>query len=268
MTPNMKYSYFCDSHCHLASEPFEGDLQETLERAESAGVQSFVTIGAGEEFIGNEKAVELSNRYENIYATLGIHPHDAKIWSQKTWDALKEFTVPTNKMKKIVAWGEIGLDYHYMNSEKDVQIRAFVEQIHIAYELNLPIVIHTREAEEDTLKFFRLHENKIHRMDIHCFSGSQDFAEALETMGAYLGIGGVLTFNSAKNIRKSVSNYPTSRLLLETDCPYLAPVPHRGQRNEPGYIPAIAKKLAELKEMTVDEIAKITTQNACEFFGI
>ena len=254
---------FIDTHCHLTDKAFEDDFRETLNRAVLAGVEHFVLIGSGDEMTGNDKVISLCQKYENMFASLGIHPHDAKISNSQNLESLKKL-----KNEKVLAWGEIGLDYHYMNSEKELQIRAFIDQIHLAFELDLPIVIHTREAELDTLSTLKEYKDKIHKMVIHCFTGDSHFSEELKPLGAYLGIGGILTFKNAEPIRKAIKDYPMDRLLLETDSPYLAPDPHRGKRNEPSFLPHIAHKLAELKSHSVDEIARVTSQNAKDFFKL
>jgi len=259
---------YWDTHTHLATEAFDGDRPDALERARAAGVQYLIAIGAGEGLKSNRQALDLAQNEEGIFATLGLHPHDASLWNSEFADEIISLSREAEKSQKIIAWGEIGLDYHYHYAPPEKQKQAFEEQIQIAWELNLPLVIHTREAEEDTLAILHAHQKRIHAVEIHCFSGTSNFAQELQKMAAYIGVGGIVTFKQSEKLRQTVSQYPMDKILLETDCPYLAPVPFRGKRNEPAYIPLIAAKLAELQNIDVDRVAQTTQLNAQNFFPL
>lgn len=255
-----------DTHTHLGSDAFESDVDQVLERARVAGVTHFVMIGAGDGLTGNERALSLASRTQQI-ATLGIHPHDAGAATDDTWIQLRSLfqSAPAQTVR---AWGEIGLDYHYMHAPKEVQVRVFQEQLAIAFDLNLPIVIHTREAEEDTLAILEQEKKRIHAAVVHCFTGTPQFAAGIERLGHWIGLGGVLTFKNAEPLRAIAARFPMDRILLETDCPYLAPVPYRGKRNEPSFLPAVVSTLATCQNNSAEECASRTTQNAFRFFGI
>jgi len=254
-----------DTHTHLATAAFSADLDAVYERAFAAGVTRQIAIGASEGLASNSAALQLAKSRPSTFATLGIHPHEAGIFTDAIAQQLIEWAKHDTKIR---AWGEIGLDYHYMHSEKSVQVRAFEAQLEIAQQLNLPVVIHTREAEEDTLRILQAWHSKIGGIDIHCFTGTGDFAEALKPLGCFVGVGGILTFKAAEDLRATVAKFPLEKILLETDCPYLAPLPHRGKRNEPGFLLGIAQRLADLKALSVVEIAQITSQNAVSFFAL
>lgn len=254
-----------DTHTHLATPAFSDDLEAVYERAFAAGVTKQIAIGASDGLASNEAAWRLAQQRPSTYATLGIHPHEAALFSDTVAQQLVDWAKAEAKVR---AWGEIGLDYHYMHSEKTVQIKAFEAQLEIACQLQLPVVIHTREAETDTLRILQAWHARLPAIDVHCFTGTQDFAAALKPLGCFMGVGGILTFKAAEALRQTVADFPLEKMLLETDCPYLAPLPHRGKRNEPGFLPGIAQKLADVKGLSLAEIARITHQNAVSFFGL
>jgi TatD DNase family protein len=246
---------FTDSHCHLDDARFAEDLTEVLDRAATAGVTRILTIGTGDGPPELDRAVRLADRYEQIYATIGVHPHDAAKVTDETLGTLRTLA----KQPKVVAFGEIGLDYHYDFSPREVQREVFISQLRLAKDLRLPVTIHTREAWEDTMSILREHWTGNGVM--HCFTGDPAQAEEALAMNFHLSYGGVLTFKTAENVRKSARITPDDRLLIETDAPYLAPIPHRGKRNEPALMIETARKLAEVRETTQEHIAAITTAN-------
>jgi len=217
-----------------------------------------LAIGAGNGPPDLEAGIRLADTCADLYATVGVHPHDARKATAQTWDRMRELLAHP----KVVALGEIGLDYHYDHSPRDVQRRVFAEQLRIAREARKPVIIHTREAWEDTFRLIEEHWAATRLGGImHCFSGSPREAEQALGMGLHLGCGGVITFPKADRVRDAARMAPPERLLLETDAPYLAPVPHRGRRNEPAFILEIAKKMAEIRGETPEAVAAATTAN-------
>jgi TatD DNase family protein len=250
-----------DSHAHLEMKEFDSDREEVIRRAGSEGVDYIVTVGTNLKL--SLKATTLADKYENIYATIGIHPHDVVKTNNKTLDDLKELF---NTRKKIVAYGEIGLDFFRNISSQEKQLELFGLQLELAKELNLPVVIHNREAHKQTLETIKA--SSVRRGVFHCFSGDYNMARKCIELGFYISIPGVVTFDKAKTIQDVVGRVPLSSLLLETDAPYLAPVPHRGIRNEPSFIVHTAKKVAEIKQIPWEEVAQETSTNAINLFGI
>jgi len=240
-----------DSHCHLDDEKFDSDREQVMERALAAGVEMMMAIGTGSEL---DVAIRQAERYPFIYATIGVHPHDAAKATEETFAQLRDLA----SHPKVLAVGEIGLDYHYDFSPREVQHSVFERQFEIAAEFGKPIVIHTREAWEDTLaRVTALPNGGI----MHCFTGDRGQAEQALERGFHLSFGGVLTFPKAEELREAARIVPEERLLVETDCPYLAPVPHRGKRNEPAFVVDTARRLAEVRGTTVEAIAEVTTRN-------
>lgn len=244
-----------DSHCHLDDSKFDADREQAIERALAAGVERMMAIGTGDGPPDLETAVRQADRYPFIYATIGVHPHDAAKASAETFVKLRDLT----SHPKVLAIGEIGLDYHYDFSPRDVQRHVFATQIEIAAESGKPIVIHTREAWEDTLHMLR--ERWRGAGIMHCFTGDEQQAREALDLGFHLSFGGVLTFPKADAVRQAARITPLDRLLVETDCPYLAPVPHRGKRNEPAFVVETVRRLAEVRGCTPSEIAEATTVN-------
>lgn len=252
-----------DSHAHLEREEFKDDLEEAIKRASDASVEYI--ISAGSDLDSSRKAVDLSKRFDQIYPAVGIHPHEAKSVNTDTLDCLKGLVQANNK---VVAWGEIGLDYHYDNSPRDIQRSIFRKQIRVARSLRLPIIIHTREAKEDTLTILK--EEDAHDVGgvLHCFSGDLEMARRAIDMGFFISFSGVITFPNVRNLTEIAKEIPIERILIETDSPYLAPVPHRGKRNEPSYVKNVAERLAEIKGLSFDDISRITSFNTKTLFGI
>jgi TatD DNase family protein len=247
-----------DSHCHLDSEQFNGDREAVIERALAAGVETMVAIGSGDGPPDLEAGIRLADRYPFIYATVGVHPHDAANATAESYRHLSELTMHT----KVIAIGEIGLDYHYDHSPRDVQKEVFIEQMRIASDARKPIVIHTRSAWEDTISLLREHWAPSGLGGIiHCFSEGPREAEQALAIGFHISFAGIVTFPKATAIQEAARITPADRLLIETDAPFLAPVPKRGKRNEPAYVVETARKLAELRGVTADEIAAVTADN-------
>jgi TatD DNase family protein len=244
-----------DSHCHLDDAQFDADREDAIARARAAGVTTMLAIGTGSGPPDLEAAVRLAECYEGFYATIGVHPHDAAKAAEETFVRLAELAAHP----KVVAIGEIGLDYHYDFSPRDVQRRVFARQLELAAVAGIPVAIHTREAWDDTIDILRAHG--IGAGIMHCFTGDARQAEQALALGFHLAFGGVLTFPKAENVRQAARITPDDRLLLETDCPYLAPVPYRGKRNEPAFLPEIARRLAEVRSTTLESVARLTSAN-------
>jgi TatD DNase family protein len=252
-----------DSHCHLDNPQFDPDREAVIERALEAGVEHMIAIGTGSGPPDLEAGIRLADRYPAFYATVGVHPHDAAKATPGTFRHLAGLLTHP----KVVALGEIGLDYHYDYSPREVQRTAFLEQMQIARDANKPIVIHTREAWDDTIALLR--EHWAPRPGImHCFSGNPEQARQALELGFYLSFGGIVTFPKAVDIQESASETPADRLLIETDAPYLAPVPKRGKRNEPAFIVETARKLADLRGESPDAIASTTAKNLCDLLHL
>jgi TatD DNase family protein len=243
-----------DSHCHLDDPKFDEDREQAIERARAAGVERMLAIGTGNGPPDLEVAIRLAGRYPFIYATIGVHPHDAAKATEETFARLRALAAHP----KVLAIGEIGLDYHYDFSPRPVQREVFARQLALAAEAGKPISIHTREAWEDTLAEVT---NLPHGGIMHCFTGDAAQARQALDRGFHLAFGGVLTFPKGDAVREAARLTPSDRLLLETDCPYLAPVPHRGKRNEPAFLLETARRLAEVRGCAVEEIAEATTRN-------
>jgi len=249
-----------DSHAHLEMKDFDCDREEVIKRARQAGVDFIVTVGTNLAL--SKKAIALAEKYENIYATVGVHPHDVAKTDKSFYEAFKELA----HKPKVVAYGEIGLDFFRNISPQEKQLDLFGRQLELANELKLPVIIHDRDAHEQTLKMVRA--SSIRCGVFHCFSGDYDMAKQCIDLGFYISVPGVVTFDKAKTIQNVARHVPLSSLLLETDAPYLAPIPHRGKRNEPSFIIQTAKKVAELKGLSLEEVADATTKNAKSLFHI
>jgi TatD DNase family protein len=244
-----------DSHCHLDDKQFDPDRDEVIARAREAGVERMMAIGTGDGPPDLEAALRLARRHDFIYATVGVHPHDAAKATPETFAAMEALAAET----KVLAIGEIGLDYHHDFSPRDVQREVFIRQLKLAGRAGKPIVIHTREAWHDTLLVLREHWSG--DGIIHCFSGGPEEARQALDLGFYLSFGGVLTFPKADALRDAARLAPEDRLLVETDAPYLAPVPKRGKRNEPAFMVETARRLAEVRGVAPERIAEVTTEN-------
>jgi TatD DNase family protein len=244
-----------DSHCHLDDPKFDNDREQVIERARAAGVERMIAIGTGNGPPDLEAGLRLAQQYPFIYASVGVHPHDAAKATPETFARLQELLTDA----KVLAAGEIGLDYHYDFSPRDVQREVFLQQLELAGRAGKPVVIHTREAWQDTLDMLRRHWSGGGIM--HCFTGGPDEARECLDLGFHLSFGGVLTFPKADALREAACFSPEDRLLLETDAPYLAPVPNRGKRNEPAFVVDTLRRLAELRGAASDAMAAVTTSN-------
>lgn len=249
-----------DTHAHLNDERFDEDRESLISSFKENGISYACEIGFDLE--SSRKALELSEKYDFIYAVVGVHPHDS---SKLTDDGISELENLLSH-KKAVALGEIGLDYYYDNSERDVQKHWFTAQTELAKSLNCPISVHTRDAMEDTLNILKAHGGG--DGIIHCYSGSVESAKILLNMGYYISFAGPVTFKNASTALDVIRYVPKDRMLIETDSPYLAPVPYRGKRNCPLYVAEVAKKIAEIKGMEFEEVAEITTANAKKVYRI
>jgi len=265
----LKDAELFDTHAHLNFKPLAGDLDNVIGRARDNGVTRIVAIGAGDGLGSNDEALKIARSHRNIRATVGLHPHDASELDERGLDKLAK----TACNPEVVGWGEIGLDFHHDRSPRDVQKKAFIMQLEKAKELGLPVIIHDREAHAEVAeileKYFppRKSGSKIAGI-MHCFSGDAALARRMVEMGFLISISGVVTFRNAKNIIEVVRRLPVEKMVLETDCPFLAPEPYRGKTNEPAHVIYTAKKVAELKELALEDVARVTTSNAMECFGV
>jgi TatD DNase family protein len=246
-----------DSHCHLDSDQFDEDREAVIERALAVGIQHMVAIGTGNGPPDLEAGIRLADKYEAFYATIAVHPHDASKATPETFKALADLV----QHPKVIAIGEMGLDYHYDFSPRETQRAVFIEQMQIAAGAKKPIVIHTREAWDDTISAIREHWDISLGGIMHCFSGNPAQAQQALDLGFYLSFGGIVTFPKALDIQEAARQAPADRILLETDAPYLAPIPKRGKRNEPAFMVETARKLAQLRGVSEQEIAESTTAN-------
>lgn len=249
---------FVDSHCHLDGKAFDQDRAGAIERARTAGIETLVAIGSGDGPPDLEAGIRLAEAYPFVYASVGVHPHEASKAEEATWVELQSLAAHP----KVVAIGEIGLDYHYNFSPPGIQRGVFVRQLETAHDAGLPIVIHTREAWDDT---FNILESRWPATGpggiMHCFSGGPAEAERSLAMGFHISFSGIVTYPKALEVQEAAKIVPLDRLLIETDAPYLAPVPHRGKRNEPAFIVETAKRLAELRGESLEAVAEATTRN-------
>lgn len=251
-----------DSHCHLFDKKLVDIKQDILNNLVST---SQIAICSGDNLKTSKESILISNCNNNVFATVGIHPHEANSYSNNSIKELKDLT----KNKKVVAIGEIGLDYYYNFSPKDIQKKALIDQIILACNLNLPCVFHVREATQDFLEIIsKLYKDYKISGYIHSFSGSIETAKIYLDYGFYIGINGILTFNNANKMLEVVKFLPLDRILIETDSPYLTPVPYRGKVNRPEYVEIVAKKIAELKNLSLQEVIETTTNNAKTFFNL
>lgn len=258
---------FVDSHAHIDGPEYDADRPDVLQRARDADVQAILNIGTGDPHSGAlERAVDLASRCKDVYAAVGTHPHDARLYDQAAEDKIKKLI---NENSPVIAWGEIGLDFHYDNSPREIQVEVLRRQLRAARELNVPVIIHTREAETETLEALRSEWFGAGLPGImHCFSGSQWLAKKAIELGMLISFSGILTFKKAEDLRATARQVPLNHLLIETDCPYLTPVPYRGKRNEPAYVVEVARCLAELRGTSLDEIGNITSANFARMFDL
>jgi TatD DNase family protein len=258
---------FIDSHCHIDGPEYDADREEVIARAREAGVNTMLNVGTGDPHSGVlERAVELAERHSAIYAAVGVHPHDAKLFDDRAEQRLLDLV---KQSKRVIAWGEIGLDYHYDHSPREVQRQIFQRQLRLARALDLPVVIHSRDADDDTIEILREELTGYERAGVlHCFGGSLVMAQAAIELGFFISFAGNLTFKKAEDLRQVARQLPLERLLVETDCPYLTPAPFRGKRNEPARVVETAGFLASLHDKERDEIGRVTSENFARLFGV
>ncbi len=256
-------SMLIDTHTHLDDNRFNEDRDAMLARALDTGIEAVITIGC--DLTTSQAAVRLADQHPFVYASIGVHPHEVRHISDGWYDEFRRLA----KSKNVVAYGEIGLDYHYNHSSPKEQRERFREQIQLARELALPVIIHTRDAQEDTIKILREEQASDVGGVFHCFSGDPWLAKDALDLGFYLSFSGMLTFQNATTLREIAKTVPLDRLLIETDCPYLTPVPYRGKRNEPAYVAQVAKHLALIHPtLSLEDIERKTTENAKRLFKI
>lgn len=251
--------YF-DTHAHYTDEAFDADRDETIIAVHESGVELIMNASCDMESC--RRALELAEKYPFIYATVGWHPHDAKTFSEESEKQIRQWS----RNPKVRAIGEIGLDYYYDLSERDVQREVLIRQMELAKELKLPVVIHDRDAHSDCMEIIKKYPDV--RGEFHCYSGSAEMAKEILNMGWYLGFTGAITFKNARRALEVIEMCPDDRMLIETDCPYLAPVPYRGKRNDSRYLPYMAEKIAAIKGISKEDAVLMTNQNGRRFFGI
>jgi TatD DNase family protein len=250
-----------DSHAHLDMEDFDADRDQVIKRARLGGIARIVTIGI--DLASSRKAIEIANKNEFVYATVGYHPHNAK---EADVGDLEKLTALASDAR-VVAWGEIGLDFFRRHSPPDLQVKAFERQLDMAFEQNLPVIIHDRDAHADLLRILKSRKRQYQGV-IHCFSGNYDLAMALIEMGFHISFPGTVTYKNAVDTQAAASRIPLDRLLVETDCPYLTPVPFRGKRNEPLYVKHTAEKIAQLRQLDFKQLAEATSANTMRLFSL
>ena len=253
-----------DSHAHIQGKEYAGEVDAVIGRAREAGVEQIIVVGGAGDMSSNTAAVALAESWPNLYATVGMHPHDAKDVGEEELQQLKELAAHP----KVIAIGETGLDYYYNHSPREVQRRVFAQFIRLASETDLPLVVHERDAAREVAELLRGEgEGKI-RGVIHCFTGDYAAACAYLDLGFYLSLTGIITFKNAEPLREVVRKMPLDRIFVETDSPYLTPVPHRGRRNEPAYVRFVAATIANVKGLNIEEVARVTTNNVRALFRI
>ena len=250
-----------DSHCHLTYEPMSNSLNDTIKRADKGGVKYILTISTEDKSF--DKILDIITRYKNVYGTYGIHPHEAKTHKNiKTIDIIKK----TSLSNKIIGIGETGLDFYYNNSDKEKQIKSFKKHIEASIKTNSPLIVHSRNAEDETFEILNKYQGEKLKTLMHCFTGSKNFAEKLLKLDAFFSASGIITFKNSIDLQETFKILPLEKILIETDSPYLAPVPNRGKKNEPSFLAYTAQKLAEIKDLSKQEITKITTKNFNNLF--
>lgn len=253
---------FFDTHAHLDDKRFNADRKDVIEKIKNSNISYVVNVGA--DIKTSQDTYKLTKEYDFIFGAVGVHPHDAKILDKKNLELIADLATK----EKIRAIGEIGLDYYHDFSPRDVQQTWFIRQMDLAMDLKMPVVIHCRDAMADTLATLRRYDLKKYGGVMHCFSGSVESAKIITDMGMHISVGGPVTYKNAHATIEVVKSVPIHRLMLETDCPYLTPEPYRGQRNDCSNIPIIAQKIAQIRGLDIEQLAKITTDNAKEFFKI
>ena len=249
-----------DSHCHLDHEPLLSDLSNVIQRSKDVGIEKLLTISTSFESFNRIR--DIVNQDEIIYGTIGIHPHEAG----KESITSDEIVNNLNKYPKIIGIGETGLDFYYENSERKKQINSFIEHIEASLKSNVPLIIHSRDAEKETFEILNEYKNKNLKILMHCFTGSFEFAKKLINLNSFFSASGIITFKNSLDLQNTFKSLPLERILIETDSPFLAPVPNRGKKNEPSFIDFTAAKLAMIKDISKEDLIKITTKNFNQLF--
>jgi TatD DNase family protein len=257
---------FVDSHAHIEGKRFDVDREEAIARAQAARVAAILAVGqVGERWADMEASLALAERHTFVWASVGLHPHDARFFDDETAARMRE----TAAHPRVVAWGECGLDYYYDNSPRDAQRRAFREQLRIARALDLPVIVHSRDAADETLEILADEIDPAGAGGVfHCFSYDLEVARRVVALGYCVSFSGIVTFKTAEAIQAAAAALPLDRILVETDSPFLAPVPHRGKRNEPAFVVEVAREIARLRETTVEAIGDATTANFARLFRL
>lgn len=258
----LSYKMLIDTHAHIDMEDFDADLEEMLQRAKDNGIEKIIIPAVEPSTF--DRVIKIAEKYENIYGSVGIHPSEAKTYSEDVYYQMHELA----QNKKIVAIGEIGLDYYWDKSFVQLQKEVFERQIELAKKVEKPIIVHDRDAHLDTIEILKKTNAHETGVIMHCFSGSADFAEECVKEGFYIALGGVVTFKNAKKMKEVAKIVPIDKLLIETDSPYLTPEPYRGKRNEPAYVKFAAEEIAKLREMPFEELAQATSANALKIFRL
>lgn len=251
-----------DTHAHYDDEAFDEDRGILLSSMKSSGIGNIVNIGA--DMKSSQVSIELANEYDFIYAAVGVHPSEVEELTDEHMDELEKWAA----LDKVVAIGEIGLDYHYPDTDKALQKKWFVKQLEVAAKAKLPVVIHSRDAAKDTLDIMKEHKADEIGGVVHCYSYGVEMAREYLDMGYYFGIGGVVTFTNSKKLKEVVSYLPLDKIVLETDCPYLSPVPNRGKRNSSLNLPYVVSAIADIKQISEEEVIEATTKNAFDLYRI
>ena len=257
-------SFLTDSHAHIQGPEFADDLEGVIQRAKQAGVEKIVVVGGTGDLTSNEAAVAVAHSFPGLFATVGMHPHDAKEVSEQDLKRLKDVTADP----KVVGVGETGLDFHYNHSPRQIQVELFRRFIHMACETGLPLIVHDRDAHREIADLLQAEGEGKLRGVIHCFTGDYKAAKVFLDLGFYLSFSGIITFKNAGPLRDVAQKLPLDRILVETDSPYLAPVPHRGKRNEPAFVRLVAETIATVRGIALAEVAEATSRNAQDLFGI
>jgi len=259
---------YIDSHCHIDGEQFDADRDEVVQRAKDAGVAAMLNVGTGDPHSDDfRRAVAVAEKYDSVYCSVGVHPHDAKLYDDKAEQHLLDLV---KSSEKVIAWGEIGLDFYYDHSPRDVQKDVFRRQIRTAKDLDLPIIIHSRDANDETVEILKdeCSYEAFRGGIMHCFGGTLDMVKELVPLGFLISFAGNVTFKNADALRAVAEILQLNRMLIETDCPFLTPEPFRGRRNEPAFVVHTAKFLAELCEIELSAVADSTTENFLNFFRL
>ena len=249
-----------DSHCHLDHEPLLSDLSNVIQRSKDVGIEKLLTISTSFESFNRIR--DIVNQDEIIYGTIGIHPHE----TDNDRITTNEIINSLNKYPKIIGIGETGLDFYYENSERKKQINSFIEHIEASLKTNVPLIIHSRDAEKETFEILNEYKNKDLKILMHCFTGSFEFAKKLINLNSFFSASGIITFKNSLELQNTFKSLPLERILIETDSPFLAPVPNRGKKNEPSFIDFTAAKLAMIKDISKEDLIKITTKNFNKLF--